>query len=196
MPSVRVENKDKYEYKLSLDELKFIRELLDEMRYMDAKIKNGFMQRIEYSLQKFGKDIRNDIKTTKDIGQGAIDRTQNNDGSHAKIQGIADRPQKSDSTQDSIQSEQQRELEKLQDSNSSQDKMEADPKKNNVMVGSSSPNKVIMLESELGDKAESIVWSQREGGSSSLPPNDKTQSVTAKKKHEDDSFLDEMLGEE
>jgi hypothetical protein len=52
------------------------------------------------------------------------------------------------------------------------------------MIGSSSPNKVIMLESELGDKAESIAWSNGEGDSSSLPPNDKTR------------FRDKMLGEE
>ena len=115
--------------------------------------------------------------------QGAIDRTQNNDASHAKIQGIADRPKKSDSAQDSIQGEQQRGLEKLQNCNSSQDTTEADQKRNNVTIESSSLNKLIMLESELGDKAESIAWSQEEGGSSSLPPNVKTQSVTAKIQH-------------
>ena len=57
-----------------------------------------------------------------------------------------------------------------------------------VMVECSSANKLITLESELGNKADSIARSHGEGGSSSLPPNDKTQSVTAKKQHEDDSF--------
>ena len=53
------------------------------------RLENSFVQRLENSTQEFSKDIGNDLI---DIIQGATDRTQNNDASHAKIQGIADRP--------------------------------------------------------------------------------------------------------
>ena len=61
------------------------------------------------------------------------------------------------------------------------------------MVESSSSNKCITLEYELESKAESMAWSHGEGSSSSLPPNDKIQSMTAKIQ-EGDSFLHKMLG--
>ena len=99
---------------------------------MHAKLENR-VQKIQNSMQEFGKGIRNDINATNDIIQGRINRMQKSD---------------------SIQGEQQRGFEKPQNSNSLQDTMEADQKRNNVMVESSSPNKLIMLESELGNKAE------------------------------------------
>ena len=69
------------------------------------------------------------------------------------IQGIFDRMQKSDDSQDTMQSNQQ----------------------TNNVVESNSSNKLIALDNELGRKVESMACSHGEESSSHLPPNDKIQ---------------------